>query len=227
MSPSGSRSGLSGGSAQSTPPHYIVLFRKFARWRRPGCPNDREPHPINRMPRVPRRLRGTRATRRTHEVTTTRRAVHPAERRFTPSAQIYRNRRTDAASSPAVDGIAFRSVGSACLACFASTVSPLAPYALPAPTIPVTRALRMPRLLHLSACPARSACLVRPMHPRVLRAPHALPIPSIPRTPHSSVEKSPYLLTFRPCGRKTALYARPKAHRGELRRLSIKGEQVF
>lgn len=177
-------------------------FQEVCTLETPRMPKRPRAPPDNRMPRVPRRLRGTRATRRTHEVTARRGvAVHPAERRFTPSAQIYRNRRTDAASSPAVDGITLRSVGSVRLACFASTVSPLAPYALPAPTIPVTRALRMPR---------------PPIHPRVPRAPHALLIPPITRTTNSSVEKSPYLLTFRPCGRKTALYVRPKAHRGEL-----------
>ena len=205
----------------------MVLFRKFARWRRPGCPNGREPHPITACLGCHGGFVGRARPAARMRLPRRGIAVHPAECRFTPSAQIYRNRRTDAASSPAVDGIAFRSVGSVRLTCFASTVSPLAPYALPAPTIPVTRALRMPRLLHLSACPARSACPVRSIHPRVPRAPHALPIPPISRTTHSSVEKSPYLLTFRPCGRKTALYARPKAHCGELRRLSIKGEQVF
>lgn len=169
MSPSEPRSGLSGGSAQSAPPHYMVLFRKFARWRRPGCPNGREPHPIT-----------------------------------------------------------------ACLGCHGGFVGRARP------------AARM-RLRHDAASPSTqpnadshhrrrytATGALTPRHRRPLMAshfdplaPHALPIPPISRTTHSSVEKSPYLLTFRPCGRKTALYARPKAHCGELRRLSIKGEQVF
>lgn len=66
---------------------------------------------------------------------------------------------------------------------------------------------QFPRMPHM-LCPLH---LSRDPH-----APHALPIPPISRTTHSSVEKSPYLLTFRPCGRKTALYVRPKAHCGEL-----------
>lgn len=157
-------------------------FQEVCTLEAPRMPKRPRAPPDNRMPRVPRRLRGTRATRRTHEVTARRGvAVHPAERRFTPSAQIYRNRRTDAASSPAVDGIAFRSVGSVRLACFASTVSPLAPYALPAPTIPVTRVLRMPRPLHLSARPARSACHIRPS----IRASRALRMPCLFRPSHA------------------------------------------
>lgn len=140
-------------------------FQEVCTLEVPRMPKRPRAPPDNRMPRVPRRLRGTRAIRRTHEVTARRGvAVHPAGRRFTPSAQIYRNRRTDAASSPAVDDIAFRSVGSVCLACFASTVSPHAPYALPVPSTP---------------CPARSACLVCSTYPRVPHAPHASSAPSI------------------------------------------------
>lgn len=208
MSPSEPRSGLSGGSAQSAPPHYMVLFRKFARWRRPGCPNGREPHPITACLGCHGGFVGRARPAARMRLPRRGIAVHPAECRFTPSAQIYRNRRTDAASSPAVDGIAFRSVGSVRLACFASAVSPHAPYALPAPSIPVTRVLRMPRPLHLSARPARSACLIRPSirASRALRMPRPLH-PSACPARSACLAHSTHLTHYALFGRKKPLFA--------------------
>lgn len=231
MSPSEPRSGLSGGSAQSAPPHYMVLFRKFARWRRPGCPNGREPHPITAClgchggfvgrarPAARMRLRHDAASPSTQP-----NADSHHRRRYTATGALTpRHRRPLMAShfdplspsdSPALQAQFPRMPHMLCPLHLSR--DPHAPHIPPTPTIPVSRALRMPRPLRPSACPARSACLVCSTYPRVPRAPHALPIPPISRTTHSSAEKSPYLLTFRPCGRKTALYVRPKAHCGEL-----------
>lgn len=230
MSPSEPRSGLSGGSAQSAPPHYMVLFRKFARWRRPGCPNGREPHPITAClgchggfvgrarPAARMRLRHDAASPSTQP-----NADSHHRRRYTATGALTpRHRRPLMASrsdslAPSAS-LALRAqflrmplcfarsicpcpARSACPVCSTYPRVPRAPHASSAPSIRVSCALHMPR---------------PPIHPRVPRAPHALPIPPISRTTNSSVEKSPYLLTFRPCGRETALYVRPKAHRGEL-----------
>lgn len=142
----------------------MVLFRKFARWRRPGCPNGREPHPITAClgchggfvgrarPAARMRLRHDAASPSTQP-----NADSHHRRRYTATGALTpRHRRPLMASR--FDPLA----PSASLALQAQF--PRLPHMLCPLHLPVSRALRMPRLLHLSACPARSACLAHSTH---------------------------------------------------------------
>ena len=179
MSPSEPRSGLSGGSAQSAPPHYMVLFRKFARWRCPGCPNGREPHPITAClgchGGFVGRARSAARMRLRHDAaspSTQPDADSHHRRRYTATGALTpRHRRPLMTSrfdplapsaSLALQAQFPRMPHMLCL--FHLPRVPRAPHASSAPPIRVSRTLRMPRPLHPSACPARSACLAHSTH---------------------------------------------------------------